>query len=125
MNKKGFTLAELLGVITILAMLALLVTPVVTKTIKNNKQKLYNIQISKIEKAAYNYAIKNTDVLPEEGVTIVVTLGELKKEGLIDKEVRNPITKELFSDDLKIEIGNINNQYTYTVLDEEANEEKE
>ena len=30
MNKKGFTLAELLGVITILAMLALLVTPVVT-----------------------------------------------------------------------------------------------
>ena len=125
MNKKGFTLAELLGVITILAMLALLVTPVVTKTIKNNKQKLYNIQISEIEKAAYNYAIKNTYVLPEEGVTIVVTLGELKKEGLIDKEVRNPITKELFSDDLKIEIGNINNQYTYTVLDEEANEEKE
>ena len=125
MNKKGFTLAELLGVITILEMLALLVTPVVTKTIKNNKQKLYNIQISEIEKAAYNYAIKNTDVLPEEGVTIVVTLGELKKEGLIDKEVRNPITKELFSDDLKIEIGNINNQYTYTVLDEEANEEKE
>lgn len=117
MKKRGFTLAELLGVITVLAMLSLLITPVITKTIKNNKQKLYNIQIHEIEKAAYDYAIKNTDTLPEEGVTVIITLGELKREGLIGQEVRNPITKELFSDDLQIEIANRNNRYTYTVLE--------
>lgn len=121
MKKNGFTLAEVLGVITILALIALLVTPVVTKTINNNKQKLYDIQIETIEKAAKDYAIKNMNLLPEEGDTVVITLGELKREGFVKSDIRNPITKELFPDNVKIEIGNHNNQYTYQVLEDEAN----
>ena len=109
------------GVLIVLAILALLVTPVISKTIKNNKQKLYQVQIEMIEKAAKDYAVKNRDLLPEEGKAIIITLGELKKSGLIHEEIRNPITKELFSNDLKIQIGNSRNQYTYTVLEEEMN----
>lgn len=120
MGKKGFTLTEVLGVLTVLALLALLITPVVSKTIKNNKQKLYNDQIKIIERAAKDYAIKNTDVLPEEGTTTYVTLGEIKRSGVLQEEVRNPITKELFEDDLQIQITLENNQYVYHVVEEET-----
>jgi prepilin-type N-terminal cleavage/methylation domain-containing protein len=116
MKRRGFTLPEVLGVLTILALLALLITPVVSKTIKNNKQKLYDDQIKIIERAARDYAIKNTDVLPEEGSIAYVTLGEIKRSGVLQEEVRNPITKELFPDDLQIKIALENNQYVYEVV---------
>lgn len=38
MNKKGFTLLELLAVIVVLAVIALIVTPFVTKAIKQAKK---------------------------------------------------------------------------------------
>ena len=38
MKKKGFTLIELLAVIVVLAILALIATPIVTTTIKNAKK---------------------------------------------------------------------------------------
>ena len=118
MKKKGFTLIEMLGVLVILSLLALLIAPVITKVVKNNKQRLYDVQIETIEKAAKDYATKNMDILPEEGATSAVTLGQLKKAGLVQMEIRNPITKELFSDDLVVEIRNTNHQYTYKVAEE-------
>ena len=120
MKKRGFTLTEVLGVLTVLALLALLITPVISKTIKNNKQKLYNDQIKIIEKAAKDYTIKNTDVLPEEGTITYITLGEIKRSGVLQEEVRNPMTKELFPDDLQIKISFENNQYVYEVIEEES-----
>ena len=48
MKKNAFTLTEVLGVLIILAFLALLVSPFVSKAVKNNKQKLYDIQIKEI-----------------------------------------------------------------------------
>ena len=38
MNKKGFTLIELLAVIVILAVIAIIVTPLITSTIENSKK---------------------------------------------------------------------------------------
>ena len=38
MKRKGFTLIELLAVIIVLAIIALIVTPIVTKTIENAKK---------------------------------------------------------------------------------------
>ncbi len=37
-NKKGFTLIELLAVIVVLAIIALIATPIVMNTIKNAKK---------------------------------------------------------------------------------------
>ena len=44
--KKGFTLAELLGVIIILGVIALISITAITNTMKENKEELYNIQIN-------------------------------------------------------------------------------
>ena len=120
MKKNGFTLTEVLGTLTVLALLALLITPVIARTIKNNKQKLYNAQIKIIEKAAQDYAIKNTEILPDEGMVSYITLGEIKRSGVLQEEVRNPRTKELFPDDLQIQITLENNQYVYRVEEQEV-----
>ena len=40
--KKGFTLAELLGVIVILSLIALITVPAITATLQNYKIKLCN-----------------------------------------------------------------------------------
>ena len=92
MKKNGFTLTEVLGVLVLLALLALLITPIISKAIKNNRQKLYDIQIKKIEQAAKDYSIKHIDVLPEEGNITYITLGEIKRSGVLQEEVRNRIT---------------------------------
>ena len=41
-NQKGFTLAELLGVLTILAIIALITVPLVNKYITSSMSKLVN-----------------------------------------------------------------------------------
>ena len=75
--KKGFTLAELLGVITILAVIAVIVFPLVNKTIKQNKEKLYNSQLEEIKSGAEKWAYANIEMLPvNDGETITVTLFE-------------------------------------------------
>ena len=45
MKKKGFTLAELLGVMVILGIIALIITPVITDTVNQSEQKAYEKQI--------------------------------------------------------------------------------
>ena len=51
MNKKGFTLVELLAVIIILSLLALLASTSVSKIVKDSKSDLYDTQINLIKSA--------------------------------------------------------------------------
>ena len=79
--KKGFTLAELLGVIVILAALLLISIPVVDKIIKQSQEDLYNKQIDSI-KLAINLWISDKYKL-NEGESITLTLSQLKEEGFV------------------------------------------
>src|SRR5574344_2021906 len=54
-NKKGFTLIELLAVIVILAVIALIVTPIVTGIIKSAKEQADRRSAEGYVKAAENY----------------------------------------------------------------------
>ena len=42
-NKKGFTLVEILAVIIILAVIALLVSPMIIGNINDSREKLYEV----------------------------------------------------------------------------------
>jgi len=59
MNNKGFTLIELIMIISVLAMIALLSTPNVLKMIEKNKADNYNSTIDAIVEAAELYASNN------------------------------------------------------------------
>lgn len=123
MKKNGFTLVELLGVVTILAMLGMIIVPVIDNVLKNNKRKLYDVQIRTIKDAASNFVTDRVfdeyfDIDP--GDSLGIRLGKLKEFGYIEGDVVNPIDKTNFPDNLLIIITNENNGYSYTVCDEDA-----
>ncbi len=109
---KGFTLVELLGVLIVLAVIALITFPIINNTIKENKEKLYNIQLDEIKSSAEKWAYSNLGLLPvNENESITVTLLELKKSGFVPIDSRNPKTGELLPNDMVITITFKNNNY--------------
>lgn len=115
MKKKGFTLSELLGVITILGLLALIVIPLVDKSMKEGKEELYASQIKSIEAAAKAWGIDHIDELPEENGSKNITLSRIQQDGYIESDIENPKTGEPFSD-LQIKITSHGTYYSYEVI---------
>lgn len=103
--KRGFTLIEVMAVVIILSIIGVIAVVAVDKTIKDNNEKIYKMQISNIEDAARVWANANVKYLPEEdNAAISIPLLLLKKEGIIDKEIKNPKTGSLFYDNMYIDI---------------------
>lgn len=117
MKQNGFTLAELLGVITILGLLALIVIPLVDKNIKEGTNNLYESQIKSIETAAEMWGIDHKTELPEENEELMIPLNKLQQEGYIKNDIENPKTNEVFDPDLQIKIVNHGSYYTYQVIE--------
>lgn len=124
--KKGFTLVELLGVIIILALIAMIATPAVTSLLNNSKKNLCETQVSYIITAAKNWGADHLLQLPDEGETLTISLSELIKQGYIqgDKDaateedklkIINPNTKEYFNPDPTVIIQKSGKSYTYTM----------
>ena len=114
MRTRGFTLIELLGVLVILAALFVLVSTVVTNLISTSKETIYQNQINNILNATYDFTLKNISYLPNFGEKTFVTLGQLKYEGLVDADIKDPETKEKFPDNLVISINNVGAGYDYS-----------
>ncbi|MEG0138642.1 MAG: prepilin-type N-terminal cleavage/methylation domain-containing protein [Bacilli bacterium] len=117
-SKLGFTLIELIAIITLLGIIAAIITPVVNNVVKENNLKIYNIQIENIISGAKKWASENVFLMPENEETITLTLGNLKKEGYIDDQLINPQTKKEFSNNLIIKIIKVNNKYKYEITDD-------
>lgn len=114
MKNNGFTLIELLGVVIILAVIFILVFPSVTNILLQSKETVYQKQINDILTAAYNFSLKNINYLPEKNNKSYVTLGQLKYEGLVEVNIKNPETNEIFEDNLVISIHNVGANYKYS-----------
>ncbi len=114
--KKGFTLVELLAVILILGILLIIILPMVTGVISSSRTRLFNIQIKNIELAAKNWAAENPGMLPSQNnESITIFLYNLKMGGFIEDDITNPLTGELFPNDMEIEITMENNKHVYFV----------
>lgn len=113
--KKGFTLVELLGVVVLLGIIATIVVTIVDKNLKENRKDAYNIQINSIIENTKNYFADNPGFLPDLGQSYTITLGTLKKEGYITKDVINPINSKTFSEDTIVTITNTNDGFRYDV----------
>ena len=104
MNNKGFTLMEILGVITLLAILSTLIILSVNKSLKDSKETLYQQQIEEIKAAAGMWRTDNIEIIPDNDYYIV-SLQQLKDEGYIKKDIINPKTDQPFDNNMLIEIG--------------------
>lgn len=120
MNKKGFTLVELLAVIIILSALALLASTSVTNVVRNSKSDLYNSQINLIKSAAEAWGADNINKLPSEGTCKYLTLSNLQGYGLVEPSIINPKTNQEFSGDMKIKIMSEATEYGTSKLSYEV-----
>ncbi len=92
MKKKGFTLIELLAVIIVLAVLALILTPMISDIISNASEAAFKRSIDGILSAAENYVTSYT--LDNNGTDIIYPItftcdGESCKDGNNNKLVFN------------------------------------
>ena len=119
MNKKGFTLVELLATIIILGLLTLLASTSVTKVLKESKGDLYKTQIKLVESAAEAWGAENIDKLPNAGECKYLTLKNLQDYGLIDKDITNPKTGKKIDNNINIKISTSKTGYGNDVINYE------
>src|SRR5574344_219000 len=117
MNKKGVTLVELLAVISILAIILFIGVPTISKVIKDNKEKAYDIQISSFLGSVKIWATDNVRNLPVSGSASEVTLAQLENQAYVAKDVKNPLTGSAFDTTMSFCVRNINGEYDYSVSD--------
>lgn len=107
LNRKGFTLIEVIVVIVIIVLLSLILIPNVMLFVsKNNKDMCYKLK-DNIESAAKMYVNENKYELGFncEGNPIEINLSTLIDSGKISSPVINPVTnKPVSNDDVKVEV---------------------
>lgn len=127
-QKNGFTLLELLGVIVILVLVIMLVSPVIQKQVKKSHKIIDNAQIENIKAAANNWVIDMAADHPaslpsNSGDMCFITISTLKNGGYIDEDLKDTTTNTEISDDLQIVITYQKKQFVYKI-DGDLPEEK-
>lgn len=120
-KKNGFTLVEVLGILVLLAILVLIVTTVITRNVKDSKQKMREEQLQSIELAAKNWATNHLEFLPENpGKYSYVSVGTLKLGGYIDDNLLDPVTNKCIPNDVQIKITKVDEIYVYTIQNKDS-----
>lgn len=83
MNKKGYTLVELLATITIILLLALIAVPIVMDLVNDNRIRGYKEIERRLEEAAGKYIVEK--YVSSESETIQITKDELIDAKYIDE----------------------------------------
>ena len=90
MNKKGFTMLELLAVIIILSILMTIGYMAVSQYLGQAYDATYSDFEENIEAGAANYLIEHTGSIPGEGESIVIDVSKLICDGYV-KELQDPM----------------------------------
>lgn len=138
---RGFTLAELMGVIVILGILAVVITTTIDKNITNSRNETCKSQEENLIQAAQMYVTDNPDVLPSIGSSADITIGMLRGDSsgyegnnYIDDDMENPMTDEVYLSTTAVRISLSADEtgqtsdpknYHYEVVYDTANGDKE
>ena len=125
MNKKGFTLVEMLTVIILLSLIAILTTPVVIGVLGESKDNLNKGQIQIVEKAAERWGISNLKKLPSSGNSCYIEIADL--EGYLSNSsgIKNPKTGQDMAGKIVItntSTSTTSDKYTYKYYSEDSSE---
>lgn len=107
MNKKGFTLIEIIGVITVLALILIVAVPTLTRTLKRNEQSKYNNYIDNLKIAAESYLVnqlKEGQIFEADKDYTYVSLGDLIDAGYVKESITNPSNDGKLSRDAKVKV---------------------
>lgn len=83
-NNKGFTMIELLAVVTIMGILMVVAVPAVTKYITKGRNQSTETMLKSTYEAAVNYMMENDEIVGSSGLTINVS-------DLVSKQYLEPL----------------------------------
>ena len=96
LNRKGYTLIELLAVILIIGLILVLSTYGIIKAVKSSKEKVTTLSEKSIKEAAETYATEKNDdsnywldITDKENKYFCTTIEELMNKGLLDKKAES------------------------------------
>ena len=122
-SRKGFTLVELIGVIILIGLIALIAIPSVDYVIKKTEDNAYEATVKTLMDGLRNWTTDNKELVYEDGTEILLTLTDLKEQGYVDFDIRNPKTKLCLANNMQFKITRVKNSekdtYEYTILDNE------
>lgn len=110
MNKKGFTLVELIGVVVILGLIALVAFPSLLNQINNSNKQISDSQKDLIIAATKNYVEENKNEYANKNF-FVVDVDVLAEKNYIDKKLIKSYTDEKN----KLLVTALNGEYNVTV----------
>ncbi len=110
MNKKGFTLVELIGVVVILGLIALVAFPSLLNQINSSKKQISDSQKELIIAATKNYVEENKNEYANKNF-FVVDVDVLAEKNYIDKKLIKSYTDE----GNKLLVTALNGEYNVTV----------
>ena len=122
--KKGFTLVELLAIITIIGIVALIVFPVVINSIQNAKQNLYEIQVKDIQAAAEKWSTDHIEYLDATHLnTVGVPLTSLiLSEYLQNSNILDPRDKSQMDGCVTVAYNDTTSQYQHRYVESSCEE---
>ena len=121
MNKKGFTLAELLGVIVILGLIVLVAFPAILDTIKSNKDNISDATAKIIISGANLYVNNNLNTFePIEDQKYCIKIQTLIDDEKIPENIIDPDTNEKLDSNRYVKVVFKNNKYNYTIVGTEC-----
>ncbi len=117
MNKKGFTLAELMGVIVVIGIIAVIATTAVDRSIKNSRSETCFAQEKNIIEGAKTWSYDNASLLPGSGGSKTISLNELQNGNYVEDGLKSPMTNEVYSNGTVVNITSSNGtSYAYKVV---------
>lgn len=116
MNKKGFTLVELLAVIVILAVILTIAVPNMFKIIDKSKQDSYDNQVLMIIDAAKNYVVNESKVVTTEEPLCIDVTDQLVGENYLDEMPKDPRDGTVMAGSVAVTVD-ANDKYDYEYND--------
>ena len=97
MNKKGFTLVELLATVVLLCLVTLIATFTINKSVKDAKNRSHNAQVDTLLSAGISYTNKEESVDLNNINGYKIYLNELASKGYVDSSIKDPLNGKMLN----------------------------
>lgn len=116
MNKKGFTLVEILAVLALLSLITIITIPIINERREAINQKEYDTIVDSIESAAKIYISNNPQVLNNISQSCIetVTIATLQTAKLLENNLVDPRDNSPIESIEHIDICVSGDEITYT-----------
>ena len=117
MNRKGFTLAELIGVVIVMGLIILVIVTPILSQIKKKSSSIDEVTKQLLISTTETYIDQNPNkYILDSNKTYYISVGLLIERGLLKKDYLNKYNNDVLSENTIIEVTNEGNSFEYEIL---------